>query len=165
MGSGKTFWGEKLAHLLDYPFLDMDDLIEDQAQMSISDIFAKEGEDGFRLREQKALHDTVKDDHSVIACGGGTPCFFDNMDWMKAHGLTIYLQVPVEILVMHLLPGREHRPLIAAFSEDELPKFIAKKLSGREPIYQQAQLVYSQKEPFENIAQRLMEKIENIRQK
>lgn len=161
MGSGKTFWGKRLAQLLNYPFLDMDDLIEDQAEMSISEIFAKEGEDSFRLREQKALHSTLKDEHGVIACGGGTPCFFDNMDWMKAHGFTIYLEVPVEILVMHLLPGRDHRPLIASFSEQELPGFIEEKLSGREPVYQQAEFVYAQKEPFENIAQGLKDQIES----
>jgi len=162
MGCGKSHTGKKLAQLLDCPVIDLDTLIEEQAGMEISEIFAREGEKSFRLREQKALHETAKSEHLIIACGGGAPCFFDNMNWMKKHGLTVYLQTSVETLVEHLLPGREHRPLIAALSEEELPLFIEKKLFAREPVYLQAQIVFSQKIPFENIAEALKEEIEFI---
>lgn len=163
MGSGKSYFGYQLAELFDYRFIDLDELIEKEAGMDIPAIFSQEGEDGFRQREREALHHTRHCEQTIIACGGGAPCFFDNMAWMNQHGLTIYLEASVQVLVERLLPGREHRPLIAALPEKELHAFIEKKLAGRAPIYRQAQIIFSQSRADDEIAEDLKKTIEQFR--
>lgn len=130
--------------------------------MTIPAIFAEEGEKGFRKREREALHHTRQYEQIIVACGGGAPCFFDNMEWMNQNGLTVYLEAPVEVLAQRLMPGREHRPLIAALSENELPAFIEEKLAGREPIYRQAQIIFSQSQAGDEIAGNLKRTIEQF---
>ena len=80
-------------------------------------------------------------EQAVIACGGGTPCFFDNMEWMNRHGITVYLQTPVAELCRRLLPEMAHRPLLKGLNEHTLPAFIGEKLALREPYYLQSQVV------------------------
>lgn len=162
MGSGKSHTGRQLAQLLGYPFLDLDALIEERAGMDIPSIFAREGENGFRQREREALHSTRRLEEIIVACGGGAPCFFDNMEWMNQHGLTIYLEAPVPVLAQRLMPGREHRPLIAGLAEEDLPAFIEEKLANRDPIYRQSQILFFQKLPNEEIAQELKNTIERF---
>ena len=162
MGSGKSHTGRQLAQLLGYPFLDLDALIEERAGIDIPAIFAREGESGFRRREREALHSTRQLEEIVVACGGGAPCFFDNMDWMNRNGLTVYLEAPVEVLAQRLTPGREHRPLIAELSENELPAFIEEKLAGRDPVYRQSQILFSQGAANEEIAGALRKAIERF---
>lgn len=162
MGCGKSYTGQRLADLLDYRFLDLDDHIEARAGMDISTIFAREGEDGFRQRERQALHDMAQIDRVVVACGGGAPCFFDNMAWMNQHGLTIYLEATPQLLAERLHPGREHRPLLAALSDSELLSFIEQKLQKRQTYYQQAHLIFSQQEPFADIAPAVKKQLDQM---
>lgn len=141
MGSGKSYTGRRLSEALGIPFIDLDHWIEDQEGQSIQAIFEKSGEAAFRQIEREALHQMIAYEQAVIACGGGAPCFFDNMEWMNRHGITVYLQTPVAELCRRLLPEMAHRPLLKGLNEHTLPAFIGEKLALREPYYLQSQVV------------------------
>ena len=138
MGSGKTTVGKLLATKLGYSFVDMDAHIEEQQFKSVSKIFGESGEDEFRLLEQKCLHEVAQFDDVIISTGGGAPCFFDNMDYMNAHGTTFYLRFTAAELANRLATQAAKRPLIATKKGDELRQFIAEGLEKREPFYTQA---------------------------
>lgn len=152
MGCGKTYSGKRLAARLGFPFIDLDDWIESNLQMTIGEIFLKKGEAAFRIIERDALREMLRFPEGVIACGGGAPCFFDNMAWMNAHGLTIYLDTPVSILSRRLAAEKARRPLIAEITENELEEFIEKKLQERTVFYEQATICYRQKEGRDTVA-------------
>lgn len=143
MGSGKSTIGKKLAVKLAYDFIDMDAYIEEQEGRSISEIFASEGEDYFRLAEQKALKALCAKDKVVISAGGGTPCFFDNMALMNQAGYTVYLKLEPEKIIGRLKNGMDKRPLIANLSPHELDQQIRERLSVREPFYNKAKMIYT----------------------
>ncbi len=138
MGSGKTTVGKLLATKLGYSFVDMDAHIEEQQFKSVSKIFAERGEDEFRLLEQKCLREVAQFDDVIISTGGGAPCFFDNMEYMNAHGTTFYLCFTADELATRLATQAAKRPLIATKKGDELRQFIAEGLEKREPFYTQA---------------------------
>ncbi len=140
MGSGKSTLGRHLARELGWTFIDLDDFIETRENASITRLFAAHGENGFREMERRALAEVVKMQKVVVATGGGTPCFFNNMELMNRAGTTLYLQLSPAALVRRLLPGQAHRPLIADKTPDELLQFITQKLKEREPWYQQAKI-------------------------
>ncbi|MFM9949031.1 MAG: shikimate kinase [Saprospiraceae bacterium] len=141
MGSGKSYTGRRLSEALGIPFVDLDTWIENQEGQSIQTIFEKSGEAAFRQIEREALHQMIEYGQAVIACGGGAPCFFDNMEWMNRHGITVYLQTPVDELCRRLLPEMAHRPLLKGLDEQTLPGYIGDKLALREPYYLQSQVV------------------------
>lgn len=95
---------------------------------SISDLFAERGEDGFRLLEQKMLHEAGEFENVLIACGGGTPCFFDNMDYMNHTGETVFLDVCPEVLFRRLKIAKAKRPLLANKTDEELMQVITSAL-------------------------------------
>lgn len=138
MGSGKTHWGRAVAEKSGRPFVDLDSMIEEREGKSIAEIFAESEEAGFRKLERKHLQSLLNVSPSIVATGGGTPCFFDNMAWMKIHGATIYLKIPIEILAKRLKNEREQRPLLKNLGEAELRDFIQNRLLEREPFYRQA---------------------------
>lgn len=140
MGSGKSTTGLLLANRLGYEFLDLDAWIEKKEGRSISQIFATEGESGFRKLEQSALHELGSRERSVISCGGGTPCYSDNMQWMNHRGITVFLNPSIPVLAERLLSGQEHRPLIRTLSREELLTFIESRLKERMPYYTQARI-------------------------
>ena len=143
MGAGKTHLGRSLAQSLGYQFIDLDSHIEAAAGCSIPQIFTQEGEAAFRLREQEALHSTVNQlsaqkTSCVIACGGGTPCHHENLDFMKTQGFVIYLDVAPDILCERLLQQPRHRPLLPWQTKEELLPHIQQLLETRRPFYTQA---------------------------
>jgi shikimate kinase len=139
MGSGKSYWGQPLADRMGMPFTDLDLAIEQVQGQSIAAIFEAKGEDFFRLLERQALERLVAESPSmVIACGGGTPCFFDNVAFMKQHGLVVWLDAPIAEIVRRLLPEKAKRPLIRNIPDDRLADFIRSKLNERNPFYLQA---------------------------
>ena len=147
MGSGKSHCGKKLAVHLGVPFIDLDEEIERTEKKTISTLFSEEGEGEFRKIEAATLRAFAikysvdrNDVDAVISCGGGTPCFHDNMDFMNKHGLTVWMNPTVQTLVDRLKKEQDHRPLIAGFSEDELEKFITHKLTERALFYNKATL-------------------------
>ncbi len=141
-GAGKTFAGKALAEQLRFPFYDLDALVEEQSAQTISTIFDEVGEDGFRKREAEALRSfTQQAQQFVMACGGGTPCFNENMEFMNAHGLTIYLTEPIEIIAQRLAKEKAHRPLIAKLDAGQLQSYLVDLKAKREPFYLQAKLI------------------------
>lgn len=144
MGSGKTSMGIKLAENLGLTFVDMDHHIEEKYHKTVSQIFAESGQDAFRKLEQNCLHEVAEFENCVIATGGGAPCFFDNMEFMNTHGLTVYLNLSAEQLATRLEMSRAgKRPLIANKQGNELRQFIAEGLSAREAFYKQAKVSVS----------------------
>jgi len=137
MGSGKTTAGKKMAALLNSSFTDLDNLVEREAVTTISELF-NEGEEKFREAERRALHGTAEIASGVISTGGGTPCFYDNMDWMNAHGITVYLRLDPESLCHRLLSSKRPRPLISGKSPEQLKQYITETLKEREKFYRQA---------------------------
>ena len=138
MGAGKTTVGRALARELGIDFYDLDWYIEDRFHKKIPDIFAEKGEEGFRDIERKMLHEVAEFEDVVISCGGGTPCFFDNMDYMNAQGETVYLNAAPSVLKEHLLMGKSQRPLIHGKTPEELEAYINESLATRMPFYQKA---------------------------
>lgn len=152
MGVGKTHWGLRLAQQLQFSFIDLDDeIIRAESGRSISDIFEKEGESYFRKLESEALQKLVALDQSfVLACGGGTPCFSNNMELMNAAGLTIWMQADASELAPRLWKEREKRPMLKDLEADRLIEFIDQKLAERTKYYQQAERVVRESELTED---------------
>ena len=141
MGAGKTTVGKALARETGMSFYDLDWYIEGRMHKTVSQIFAGRGEDGFRQIEHNLLHEVAEFEDVIISCGGGTPCFFDNMQYMNAQGDTVYLKASPEVLYAHLRMGRVKRPLLENKSEEEMRVFIQEQLARREPYYTQARHV------------------------
>ncbi|MBC7451768.1 MAG: shikimate kinase [Cytophagales bacterium] len=143
-GSGKSTIGRILAHKLNYSYFDMDDAICDQEKKTIEDIFATKGENYFRELEHSILKESFRMKNTIVSTGGGAPCFFDNMEQMKKHGLTIYINPGVEELTNRLLSqGRENRPLLKGKSDKQLKDFLDIKTKERTPYYNQAKIIFS----------------------
>jgi shikimate kinase len=138
MGSGKTYWAQQLAAALGIDWADVDAEIQKENLQTIAEIFETIGEKGFRQKEQMALRKLGSYQNIIIATGGGTPCFNNNMQWMNEHGTTIWIDEPIEVLVKRLLPEKAHRPLIKNLKNEELPIFLQHKLKERKPFYSQA---------------------------
>jgi shikimate kinase len=139
MGCGKTYVGQILARKLGYFFIDMDSCIEAESGKIIADIFKTEGEDHFRELEKNILH-KISRENTVVSTGGGTPCFYDNMDFMKKNGLTVFLNPSIEIIVERLKNEKDKRPLIAHISDEELNNYAYKLYLKRLPFYEKADL-------------------------
>ena len=141
MGCGKTTWSRKLAAHLGYDFIDLDQLLEEQAGITIAEYFSTHGEEAFRILESEVLKQTPYTNNTIVSTGGGLPCFFDNMDWMNAHGKTVYIKLSPKTLVDRLEKGKAKRPLLRDKHGDELLAFITEKLAEREPYYLQAKYI------------------------
>jgi shikimate kinase len=141
MGSGKSTFGKRLAHQLGYGFIDLDMHFEETYKISISDFFSKYGEDVFRRLEHELLEKNLNQKKVVISCGGGTACYFDNMQLMNQNGLTVYLHLTVPALAQRLVRARRKRPLIAALPGKDLEQKITSHLAQRESYYLQAQII------------------------
>ena len=144
MGSGKSYTGKRLASLLSYDFVDLDDFLEVSEKKSISEIFAESGEESFRELESKYLRTFEKREKLIIATGGGTPCRLENLEWMKAQGLIIYLKATPEFLAERLRKETSHRPLISGLKEEELLLYIGNKLDQRISAYESADIIIEQ---------------------
>ena len=140
MGSRKSTAGKKLASKMNFEFIDLDKFIEEECSQTIAEIFAEKGEKEFRAIEHNALKKLLTNHHDlVIACGGGTPCYYGNMELMNNNGTTIYLKMSADALANRLINAKDKRPLIEGKSESELRNFINEHLEKREDIYHQAQ--------------------------
>ena len=139
MGSGKTHWGKLLSAKLQLPFRDLDSLIVEKEQKSIADVFSEKGEEYFRYQEKQTLEELINEEESfVLSCGGGTPCFFNNIEFMKKSGKVLWLNTSIDVLKDRLLKERMSRPLIRDINEEELRRYIVRKLTERRLYYEQA---------------------------
>lgn len=143
MGAGKTTLGKVLAKDLGLQFYDLDWYIEGRMHKTVAQIFAERGEEGFRTIERNMLHEVAEFENVVISCGGGTPCFYDNMQYMNAQGDTVYLKASPEVLSAHLKMGKTERPLLKGKTPEELHDFITCQLAAREQYYTQARHVFN----------------------
>lgn len=141
MGSGKSYWGRRLSEKLGIRFFDLDEQVTEHAERSIPEIFEKEGEEAFRLMEKDALHIiTESHDSFVMACGGGTPCYFNNIEYMNQAGTTVWLNTDPDLLFERLSKEKTERPLIRDLSDEQLRSFISRKFASRKIYYEQASL-------------------------
>ncbi len=158
-GAGKTFWGKKIATALHKDFFDLDEEIESREQKTILQIFLDHGEKYFRLKESNILKTFEKKQNFVLATGGGTPCFFDNLSWLNKSGLTVWIDEPAFILAERLIHEKNHRPLIRDFESDELLNFLQLKMEERNSYFSKADLhLESPKHLFEDV----LKKIEHV---
>ena len=142
MCAGKSTVGKSLAKQTGREFYDLDWYIEERYRKRISDIFAGKGEEGFRDIEYLMLHEVAEFENIVLSCGGGTPCFFDNMDYLNRAGTTLFLNASPETIVGHLKISRTVRPLLQGKSGEELYAHICRQLEERMPFYKRAQYVF-----------------------
>ncbi len=142
MGSGKTHWGKQVAHLLKLPFYDLDEVVATNEGKDIPAIFNSMGEEYFRNKEKETLEKLV-DEHAsmVLSCGGGTPCFFNNIEFMKKYGTVVWLNTNVEVLLRRLLKEKLQRPLLKDISDSDLRHYIIRKLNERRMYYEQADVI------------------------
>lgn len=142
MGSGKSYWGHRLGEKLGIHFFDLDEQVVNAEGKSINEIFEQHGEEYFRVREKEVMHIMTESHQSfIMACGGGTPCFFNNIEYMNQAGTTVWLNTPVEILFERLLKEREARPLLRDLTDDQLRGFISRKFADRKIYYEQADVM------------------------
>jgi len=135
MGSGKSYTGKLLAKEMNIYFLDLDQFIEESCNLSIPEIFKNFGEEGFRERESFYLRKTADFKNTLISCGGGTPCFNENMKWIKENGISIYLKTDKNLLFSRLKEQKEDRPLISKMTDIDLKNYIGSKIKEREKFY------------------------------
>lgn len=141
MASGKTTFGKALAENLGVDFIDLDQYIEEKTCRTITEIFQQEGEDGFRLKEKEMLENAVNEfPDAVIACGGGTPCFHNNMEYINKEGLTVFLETSISVLIDRLQAENDKRPLVAGKSDEEIREKVLTQLCERLPFYMDAKL-------------------------
>ena len=165
MGSGKTTLGKALSRELGVDFIDLDHYIEARYHKTVREIFAESGEEQFRQIEKSLLHEVADFENVVIAAGGGTPCFFDKIDYMNAHGTCIYLKASIDELCLRLANGRESRPLLRGKNDEELRLYIDSTLSQRDPYYSRAALHFdtgtlNTRKEIETTVERLRQLIE-----
>ena len=149
MGSGKSYWGRRLSEKLNLPFFDLDEQVVSHEEKSVSEIFSTLGEEYFRLQEKNTLNLlTESHDSFIIATGGGTPCYFNNIEYMNNSGTTVWINTSPDELFKRLLKEKTKRPLISELSDEQLHAFILKKYSDRRIYYEQADMIIDD-EPIE----------------
>jgi shikimate kinase len=142
MGSGKSHWGRQLSQKLQVPFFDLDEQVINKEGKSINDIFDEDGEEHFRMAEKDTLHIiTESHDSFVMATGGGAPCYFNNIDYMKQSGTVVWMNTAMDVLFERLVKEKANRPLLKKLDDSQLKAFIIKKFSDRKIYYEQADII------------------------
>ncbi len=142
MGSGKSSMGKEIAHKLNYSFIDIDDFIEKKSGKKIYEIFKDEGEEAFRKIERDCLIETFSNENIVIATGGGTPCFYNNMELINLHGVSVYIKFNVGILASRLKMNVEKRPLLLSFDKTkDFILHIENLMQKREKFYLRSKII------------------------
>ncbi len=140
MGAGKTTAARRLAQRLGWEVVDTDAMFEEKYKISVCDFFNKYDEPLYRKLESEVLKETENLEKVVVSTGGGTACYFDNIDWMNQHGLTVFLRISQKAVVDRLLHAKRKRPLAEGKSEKELTEFVNQHYTSRLPFYEQAKI-------------------------
>ena len=143
MGAGKTTLGKAFARAMGLTFVDLDWYIEERFHKTVRQLFTERGEDGFRELERRMLHEAAEFEDVAISVGGGTPCFFDNMEYMNEVGETVFLDVDIQVLFRRLKAAKQQRPLLDGKTDEELLLFIQEALQKRLPFYSRAKHVFN----------------------
>lgn len=138
MGVGKSTVGQLVASRLGVPFVDVDDRVEMAAHATIAELFAREGEHGFRAREAAEVARAAREAEAVIAVGGGAPCFGENLTQMLSSGIVVWLSAPVEELAARVGDGAGRPLLAAAATPERRRETLARMLEARTPYYARA---------------------------
>jgi shikimate kinase len=163
MASGKSTIGKQLSTLLNQPFIDTDLLLEQRAQQNLKDFMIESGEISFRLLEREVLKEVIDSQQkSVVATGGGLPCFEGNTKLLLENGILIFIDTPEEVLFNRLL-NDDSRPLIENLNETELKKYISVKLAERRPFYEQANIRITGNKSITEICSEIQDKLELIK--
>lgn len=141
-GCGKSTWGKKLANALQYSFVDLDEMIELSEQLNIEQIFAEKGEEFFRNLEHQYLQKTTNISNVIISCGGGTPCYNNNMNLINENGISIFINAKNGILVDRILNAKKQRPLFLDLDKAQIEKKVDELLLHRIPFYEQANFTF-----------------------
>jgi len=166
MGSGKSSLGRKLAHRLGFSFIDLDKMIEEKEGRSISEIFENKGENSFREIEHECLKQTLLVEDAVISTGGGTPCFFNNMDLINQNGISVYIKFNSGMLASRLSKDKGKRPLLKhSDNKKDFQDHIEKLLSKREKYYLQSQLILDKPKSTNDIIIVISEYLTSINKK
>ena len=146
MGSGKSVLGRKLSKKLKISFIDIDELIEIKTGQKVSEIFSNKGENVFRETEHECLKEIILNENIVVATGGGTPCFYDNMEIINNNGISVYLKYNPGILASRLISSSIERPLIKQLNDKKALKlYIEELLEKREKYYLKSKYVIEEK--------------------
>lgn len=146
MGTGKSYWGQVWAKKYQLPFIDLDAMVEEKENAKVLDLFEHKGEEYFREVEAACLRSTSSSANSIIACGGGTPCSHNNMQWMNENGLTVLLEATPSEIFENIKKETRSRPLLKDKNEGEIIFFIEKLMAERKDFYDQAQYRFSLKD-------------------
>ena len=161
MGAGKTTAARRLANRLGWEVVDTDDMFEEKYKISVCDFFSKYDEALYRKLESEVLKSTESLTNVVVSTGGGTACYFDNIDWMNQHGLTVFLRISEKAVVDRLVHAKRKRPLAIGKSEEELTDFVAQHYTSRLPFYEKAQItVKSEDLDIERLTETIKEKMQ-----
>jgi shikimate kinase len=147
MGSGKSTAGRKLARVLGYAFEDTDELIASMTGKTIEEIFDSEGEDAFRTLEHSVIRSLAGRVNTVIATGGGAPCYFDNLSVMQHNGITVYIKLHPLSIVKRLSQSKTTRPLIKKIGHDQLLPWVTRHLEQRALFYEKAHIIFKGENP------------------
>ena len=160
MGAGKSTTSRRLAQRLGWEAVDTDDLFEAKYKISVCDFFQKYDEPLYRKLESEVLKETATLENVVVATGGGTACYFDNMYWMNAHGLTVFLRISEQAVVDRLVHAKRKRPLAVGKSEEELAEFVKNHYAERLPFYEQARITVKAEDlDIDNLAHSIKENL------
>lgn len=160
MGAGKTTTARRLAHQLGWEVADTDALFEEKYKISVNDFFNKYDEPLYRKLESAVLKETENLENVVVATGGGTACYFDNMEWMNSHGLTVFMRISPQAAVDRVIHSRHKRPLAIGKTEEELTEFVAQHYTSRMPFYEQARItIKSEDLDLENLTKTIKENL------
>ena len=154
MGAGKTTAARRLANHLGWEVVDTDAMFEEKYKISVCDFFNKYDEPLYRKLESEVLKSSADLENVVISTGGGTACYFDNMEWMNQQGLTVFLRISQKAVVDRLLHAKRKRPLAEGKTEAELTEFVNEHYTARLPFYEQAKITVKAEDlDLENLIQ------------
>ena len=141
MGSGKSTLGRHLAKYLNYKFIDLDAFFVSKEKIKIHEFFEKYGESAFRKTEYELLRQIDLSNNLIVATGGGTPCFSDNMDYMRKTGITVFLQLEASLLCKRLINSHTIRPMVIGKTKEELEKWAEEMVIKRAEYYKKAHII------------------------
>lgn len=158
-GAGKTTLGESLSISLKLPFIDTDEEVENVTKTTIVEIFKNQGELEFRNQEAFVLKQLNGFTRSVIAIGGGAPCFNDQIELLLELGIVVYLDVSLDVLINRIRGNLDSRPLYRGLSSDQIIEQSTALMKERIPFYSKADLIIDGNPSSEVLVKKILEKI------